>query len=78
MVITANGTDRAMPADELFELAGQIFGEERVHLAPRMSTAIDQAIEIADASGSTGVGVVVTGSVVTAAQGRALMGHMEA
>jgi dihydrofolate synthase/folylpolyglutamate synthase len=78
VVLTANGTPRAMPAGELFELAGQIFGEDRIHLVPRMSHAIDQAIEIADDSGSTGVGVVVTGSVVTAAQGRALLGHMEA
>jgi dihydrofolate synthase/folylpolyglutamate synthase len=78
VVLTANGTPRAMPAADLFELAGQIFGEDRVHLAPRMSDAIDHAIEIADDSGSTGVGVVVTGSVVTAAQGRALLGHMEA
>lgn len=78
VVITSNGTPRAMPAEELFEIAGQIFGEDRVHLVPRMSSAMDQAIEIADASGSTGVGVVVTGSVVTAAQGRALLGHMEA
>jgi len=78
VVLTSNGTPRAMPADELYELAEQIFGEDRVHLAPRMSAALDQAIEIADASGSTGIGVVVTGSVVTAAQGRALMGRMEA
>ena len=77
IVVTTNGSNRAMPAEELAELAEQVFGEGRVRIASRISEAIDQAIEIADASGSTGVGVVVTGSVVTAAQGRALMGRIE-
>ena len=78
IVVTSNGTERAMPAEDLLDLANQIFGRERVHLEPKLSGAIDRAIEIADASGSTGVGVVVTGSVVTAARGRALLGHMTA
>jgi hypothetical protein len=35
-------------------------------------------IELADAAGTSGVGVVITGSVVTAARARALTGHFEA
>lgn len=77
IIVTTNGSPRAMPVEELTELAEQIFGAERVHSNARIATALDQAIEIADASGSTGVGVVVTGSVVTAAQGRALLGQIE-
>ena len=37
IVVTTNSSPRAMPADELAELARDIFGEDRVHVehAPR-------------------------------------------
>ena len=75
VVVTWNGAARAMPANELAEIANQVFGEDRVHVAPNLTSAIDRAIELADAAGMNGVGIVVTGSVVTAAAGRAIMGR---
>ena len=75
VVVTWNGAARAMPANELAEIANQVFGEDRVHVAPNLTSAIDRAIELADAAGINGVGIVVTGSVVTAAAGRAIMGR---
>ena len=75
VVVTWNGAARAMPANELAEIASQVFGEDRVHVAPNLTSAIDRAIEMADAAGMNGVGIVVTGSVVTAAAGRAIMGR---
>ena len=75
VVVTWNGAARAMPANELAEIANQVFGEDRVHVAPNLTSAIDRAIEMADAAGMNGVGIVVTGSVVTAAAGRAIMGR---
>jgi len=75
VVVTWNGAARAMPTNELAEIANQVFGDDRVHVAPNLTSAIDRAIEMADAAGMNGVGIVVTGSVVTAAAGRAIMGR---
>lgn len=78
VVVTWNGSPRAMQVQEIKELAEQVFGAERVHTSPNLSAAIDKGIELADGAGTAGVGVVITGSVVTAAKGRALTGHFEA
>ena len=78
VVVTWNGSPRAMQVEEIKELAEQVFGAERVHTEANLSAAIDRGIELADGAGTAGVGVVITGSVVTAAKGRALTGHFEA
>ena len=78
VVVTWNGAARAMSAHDLAELAVQVFGEDRVDQAPNLTSAIDRAIEMADEAGMNGIGVVVTGSVVTAAAGRAIMGRGKA
>ena len=74
VVITWNGSARAMPAEELADMATGIYGATRVHQVDDMSAAMDTALSLADNAGTTGVGIVVTGSVVTAALARALMG----
>jgi dihydrofolate synthase/folylpolyglutamate synthase len=74
VVVTWNGAQRAMLAPEIAELAIQVFGEDRVHVESNLTSAIDRAIEMADDAGMNGVGVVVTGSVVTAAAARLIMG----
>jgi dihydrofolate synthase/folylpolyglutamate synthase len=76
IVVTWNGAARAMQSSELAKLAIQVFGEDRVHEETNLASAIDKAIAMADEAGMNGVGVVVTGSVVTAAAGRALMGRV--
>ncbi len=76
IVVTWNGAARAMKSLELAEIAIQVFGEDRVQVEANLASAIDKAIAIADEAGLNGVGVVVTGSVVTAASGRALMGRV--
>ena len=76
IVVTWNGAARAMQSFELAKLAIQVFGEDRVHEESNLASAIDKAIAMADEAGMNGVGVVVTGSVVTAAAGRALMGRV--
>lgn len=78
VVVTWNGAARAMSVDDIQELAEQVFGADRVHVSPQLNSAIDLGIELADTAGTSGVGVVITGSVVTAARGRALTGHFEA
>jgi dihydrofolate synthase/folylpolyglutamate synthase len=81
IVVTTNSSPRAMPADELAELAVDYFGEERVQVAERLDDALDLAVSLADAAdadaaaaglpGSTGV--LVTGSVTTAGDAQLLL-----
>jgi dihydrofolate synthase/folylpolyglutamate synthase len=78
VVCTQNSTARAMPADELAEVALGIFGQDRVSVAPSLADAIDQAAALAEAGGALGEaigsgGVLVTGSVVTVGEARAML-----
>jgi len=74
VVCTQNSTPRALPAEELAEVAAGIFGEERVHVAARLDDAIDQAAGLAETEGVYGSGgVLVTGSVVTVGEARTLL-----
>ncbi|MGH3727910.1 MAG: bifunctional folylpolyglutamate synthase/dihydrofolate synthase [Micromonosporaceae bacterium] len=72
LVVTRNSSPRALPLEELAPLAGQVFGAERVVEAPDLLEAIDTAVTLAEAddAGLGGVGVLVTGSVVTVADAR--------
>ncbi|MEJ7636002.1 folylpolyglutamate synthase/dihydrofolate synthase family protein [Aeromicrobium sp.] len=79
VVCTQNSTDRAMPVAELAELAGDIFGDERVSVAPRLDDALERAVAMADGGegGDDAIGsggVLVTGSVITAGEARMLFG----
>ncbi len=78
VVCTQNSTERAMPAAELAEVARGIFGVDRVSEAPSLADAIDQAAALAEAGGVFGEaigsgGVLVTGSVVTVGEARAML-----
>ncbi|WP_410815340.1 bifunctional folylpolyglutamate synthase/dihydrofolate synthase [Micromonospora sp. 050-3] len=76
VVVTRNSSPRAMPTEELTALAAEIFGEERVASAEDMPDAIELAVAMAeeDVPGElSGVGVLVTGSVVTVADARRLL-----
>jgi dihydrofolate synthase/folylpolyglutamate synthase len=81
LVVTQNSSPRAMPADELGALAVDIFGADRVSVSPRLAEALEEAIELAEAGPDDalgGSGVLVTGSVITAGEARALMGGRRA
>ncbi|MGJ7442882.1 bifunctional folylpolyglutamate synthase/dihydrofolate synthase [Aquipuribacter sp. MA13-6] len=77
VVVTAPRSARAMPVDELADLAHGVFGEERVHVRPDLADAIDTALAAAE-TGSGGddvaAGVVVTGSIFLVAEARAMLG----
>jgi len=78
VVCTQNSTARAMPAHELAEVARGIFGQDRVGETPSLVDAIDQASTLAEAGGVFGEGlgsggVLVTGSVITVGEARALL-----
>jgi dihydrofolate synthase / folylpolyglutamate synthase len=76
IVVTRNTSPRAMPAASLGALAAEIFGEDRVHVEPDLPDAIATAVGLAeeDLDGElSGVGVLITGSVVTVADARRLL-----
>ncbi|MGZ4466770.1 MAG: bifunctional tetrahydrofolate synthase/dihydrofolate synthase [Nocardioides sp.] len=80
VVCTQSATDRAMPATTLAETATEIFGEDRVSVVPRLSDAVDAAAALAEAGEAFGDplgsgAVLVTGSVVTVGEARALVGR---
>jgi dihydrofolate synthase/folylpolyglutamate synthase len=81
LVVTQNSTRRALPAAELAATAREVFGEDRVTVAPKLDDAIDEATalaEAAEAGGSIGSGaVLVTGSVVTVGEARAMLRRRE-
>ncbi|HEX6073818.1 MAG TPA: folylpolyglutamate synthase/dihydrofolate synthase family protein [Micromonosporaceae bacterium] len=73
VVVTRNSSSRAMPAEDLAPLARQVFGAERVRVAPDLLEAVDAAVTLAEADEEAllgGAGVLVTGSVITVADAR--------
>ncbi|WP_435828505.1 bifunctional tetrahydrofolate synthase/dihydrofolate synthase [Nocardia testacea] len=79
IVVTTNGSPRALPVDQLADLAVQRFGDERVVTADTLPDALETAVALAEEVGASGemvsgAGVVVTGSVITAGAARALFG----
>lgn len=79
VVVTRNGSPRASSVGDLANIAVEIFGEERVFSAESLARAVDLATELVDLyAGEGGLGIVITGSVVTAAEARALYGRSTA
>ncbi|MGI8870245.1 MAG: bifunctional folylpolyglutamate synthase/dihydrofolate synthase [Mycobacteriales bacterium] len=76
IVISENSSPRRMSANRLAGYAVDIFGEQRVTVAKRLPDAIEAAVTLAeeDEIGQTGAGVLITGSVITAGDARALLG----
>jgi folylpolyglutamate synthase/dihydrofolate synthase len=83
IVVTRNSLPRSLDPEDLAVIARDIFGADRVHVAARLDDAIDVAVTLADeadmegageAGGTPGsTGVLITGSVVTAGDARALI-----
>ena len=76
IVVTRNTSPRAMSAAALGAVAVELFGPDRVKIAPSLPDAIEAAVTLAEADldgGPSGSGVVITGSVVTVADARRLL-----
>ena len=74
VVITATTSPRALDPDELGAIAVSIFGADRVVVVASLADAIADAIAAAEDYGPLAQsGVLVTGSVVTAGQARAML-----
>lgn len=77
VVLTNNGSPRALDTETLADIARPIFGDERVETVAFLPDAVERAIALAEDGESgtvSGAGVIITGSVVTAGAGRTLFG----
>ena len=78
LVVTRNSASRSMDPQELRGLAAEVFGPERVVMAPRLDDAIEAATTLADEASDGpspgGAGILVTGSTTTAGEARLLLG----
>ncbi len=79
LVVTHNGSPRALDVDALALRARECFGEERVLTSASLPDAIETATALvedtgAEGEGFGGSGIVITGSVVTAGAARTLFG----
>ncbi|NTY63254.1 bifunctional tetrahydrofolate synthase/dihydrofolate synthase [Mycolicibacterium sphagni] len=79
IVVTHNGSPRALEVDALAMRAEEIFGPDRVVRAETLPDAIEIGTalvedSVADSDGFSGAGIVITGSVVTAGAARTLFG----
>ncbi|MCI0689814.1 MAG: dihydrofolate synthase, partial [Sporichthyaceae bacterium] len=79
VVVTRNSSPRAMPAAQLGAVAAEVFGDDRVRVVVELPDAIDTAVALLETLAAArahperaGLGVLVTGSVVTVADARRL------
>src|SRR5690242_8830198 len=80
IVVTHNGSPRALDIETLALTAQQYFGPDRVDTAENLRDAIDIATALVDEAEAedesfSGTGIVITGSVVTAGAARTLYGR---
>lgn len=65
-------TGRALSPSALAEVAGEVFGPDRVREAATMAEAVELAVQLADEAGP-GAGVLIAGSVYAAGEARHLL-----
>lgn len=82
IVVTQNDSPRALPVEELAEIAGEFFDDEAISVEPSLVDAIDRAVTEVDAGLGgvenperelAGSGVLVFGSLVTVGAARSLL-----
>ena len=73
VVVTRSTSPRSIDPQDLAEVAEDVFGEDRVHVAARLDDALDTAIGRAEEGGLVGGGVLATGSITIAADVRRLL-----
>ena len=77
LVVTQMPGDRAANLERLAQIAGEVFGPDRVDVRESLADAVDRAAEIAEAGAEPAdrSGVLVFGSVMLAGEMLALAGH---
>lgn len=76
IVVTPMEGERAMPLDDLCDIAEDVFGVDRVYVAEDLADALELATNRAEATDdpAASAGIVAFGSVVLVGQVRALLG----
>ena len=77
VVVTRTTSPRAMRPDALGELAAEIFGEDRVTVVRDLPDALDAGRWRWPSRGRWAAACIATGSVMTAAEVRMLLGVVE-
>jgi dihydrofolate synthase/folylpolyglutamate synthase len=74
IIVTTNSSARSTPIAELEKIAVEMFGSDRVFVEEDLAQALDKAIKdaIRPLSDDT-IGILVTGSVVTAGEARTIL-----
>ncbi len=78
VVCARNSSPRALSAEALGAVAVEIFGDERVAVVPYLPDALEAAVTLAEVDAPfelSALGLLVTGSVVTVADARRLLGR---
>jgi len=77
LVVTQMPGDRAANLERLAQIAGEVFGPDRVDVRESLADAVDRAAEIAEAGAEPAdrSGILVFGSVMLAGEMLALAGH---
>lgn len=79
VIVTASESMRAMPARDVERIANRVFGSDRIMVVENLEEAIKRAIGDAHRPlTDDSVGVVITGSVVTVGQSRAILKRLSA
>ena len=76
LVVSQSSSARALPANDLAQIAKQFFAPEQIEVIPELRGAITYATEKANLSNQVNDGVsavLITGSVVTAGEARAIV-----
>ncbi len=74
IVITQPSSPRALDVESLAAIATEVFGADRVSVAPRLADAVDLAVAQAEQGGELGgTGVLITGSVVLVGDAKRLL-----
>ena len=68
---------RAMDVDDLGEIAKEVYGADRVVVSQQLGEAMGQAVALSEGYDTplTASGILIVGSVVLAAEARALFGR---
>ncbi len=79
LIVTQTSHERAMAVEKLHAIAANHFEESQLDSRPDVASAIEFAIELTDnamIAEESGVGILISGSVYTVAQARALLGRL--
>ena len=78
VIVTQSSSPRAMPAHELAKLARKYIEAERIFIEPDLRTAIEKALSDTNhPMEEESVGVLITGSVITVGEARAILKNLK-